>query len=311
MYDIQKIGLDVGRGYTKAFSIHNNLMKSCKFKSNVGLGRKIDFSDFNDPIYLKVNDAPVSHFIGELSEKEGDGARQNSVDAKTNNPDVELLICAALSKVAVSNKVQIMLGVPKKLFSKKVMNEVIETYKDKTYKIQDLISKKTKTITIADIMICREGDACAYGLVSKNPELKERAFATAVLGFRTLELCYYDKGMKYNDRKSPSFEIGNITTLKFVQEHVSINRNGAKYDLEVIDSSDDFDELKKYGNQATLQKLKSNLENTWINMGEQKIFVAGGTMKNLSKLSGFDFNLVPDPQMAVAKGLYEAAKARF
>ena len=43
---VQYIGMDVGRGYLKAFSVFDGAEYSCKFKSVVGLGRTIDLSEY-------------------------------------------------------------------------------------------------------------------------------------------------------------------------------------------------------------------------------------------------------------------------
>ena len=41
------------------------------------------------------------------------------------------------------------------------------------------------------------------------------------VGFRTTEFTYFDKGMKFNDKKSKSLELGNKTALEYVQRELN------------------------------------------------------------------------------------------
>ena len=66
---IQHIGIDIGRGYVKAYSEFDGNTYSCKFKSVRGLGKKIDFTEYEKPIFIEVD--KQQFFIGDLAEKEG------------------------------------------------------------------------------------------------------------------------------------------------------------------------------------------------------------------------------------------------
>ena len=46
----QIIGMDIGRGCVKAQSEFDGETYSCMFKSIIGLGRKLDFDKYDDPI---------------------------------------------------------------------------------------------------------------------------------------------------------------------------------------------------------------------------------------------------------------------
>ena len=78
---VQYIGLDVGRGYLKAFSLYDGIEYSCKFKSVAGLGRNIELSEYENPIHVEV--ANEEWFIGEVAEHEGDTLIYNTRDDKT------------------------------------------------------------------------------------------------------------------------------------------------------------------------------------------------------------------------------------
>ena len=52
--EIQNIGADIGRGYVKGFTEVDGIERSCIFKSVVGLGREMDFVNYDDPIFLDM-----------------------------------------------------------------------------------------------------------------------------------------------------------------------------------------------------------------------------------------------------------------
>ena len=60
-------------------------------------------------------------------------------------------MAAALSEIAVEDNVKIMLGVPYKSFRKKVLEEVIETYKNKTIKVRDKVKGGIKEVNIVKL----------------------------------------------------------------------------------------------------------------------------------------------------------------
>lgn len=293
---IQIVGLDIGRGYTKAYSEFNGMKKECLFKSVVGLGRNLDFTIYENPIYIDVDNE--GFFVGMLAEKEGYTPTRNSKDSKTS-ATVEKLMYAALNEVAVAEEVKIMLGVPYKLFRKSILNEVIGKYKDKEVKIKDKINGGYKNIKILDIQIFREGDAALMWQV-RNNKTNDKPIGIATVGFRTTELSYFDKGLKFNDKRSKTLEFGNKSALDFVQ-NILEDRDIIK-ELNEIDSSNDYDELKNVGYNNLSEKISQEIEDTWLNLSEMDIYIAGGTALNMK----FEerFKLAEEPQMSTAKGLF-------
>ncbi|WP_152889349.1 ParM/StbA family protein [Clostridium tarantellae] len=300
---IQNIGLDIGRGYVKAYSKVGEMVKQCCFKSVVGIGRELDFSLYENPIYVEVNGE--NYFAGMLAEKEGYTPTRNSRDSKTS-VTVEKLMCAALNEVAIEDDVKLMIGVPNKLFKKVILNEVIEKYKDKTIKIKDKIQGGYKNINILDVKIFREGDAALlWEVKDKNKNDKPQAMVT--VGFRTTELSYFDIGLKFNDKRSKTIELGNRDALVFVQKQ--LEDKGIMKDLHEIDSSKDYDTLKKIAYDNLAERISQDIEDNWINLNEMDVYVAGGTALNMN----FDktFKVVDEPQMTTAKGLYLLATRVF
>ena len=275
---VQYIGMDIGRGYVKAYSEHMGEVYQTRFKSIVALGRDMDFNeDFNkmenqDKIYIEIEGKKF--FCGKLAELEGFNPNQNERDDKTS-PTVKRLVYAALNEVAVSSQVKIMLGVPHKLFKKEVLNAVIEAYKGKTIEIKNTITGTFKEVTIRDILIFREADAALMWHVRQYPTLKNGAVAMVNVGFRTTELCFYEKGLKYNDKKSNTLELGNKTALEYVERELSTS--GTKRTLAEIDSSDEYDNLKENAYEMLSETIANRIEGAWINLNEVAICACGGT----------------------------------
>lgn len=305
---VQYIGMDIGRGYVKAYSEHMGEVYQTRFKSIVALGRDMDFNeDFNkmenqDKIYIEIEGKKF--FCGKLAELEGFNPNQNERDDKTS-PTVKRLVYAALNEVAVSSQVKIVLGVPHKLFKKEVLNAVIEAYKGKTIEIKNKITGTFKEVTIRDILIFREADAALMWHVRQYPTLKNGAVAMVNVGFRTTELCFYEKGLKYNDKKSNTLELGNKTALEYVERELSTS--GTKRTLAEIDSSDEYDNLKENAYEMLSETIANRIEGAWINLNEVAICACGGTSQKLT----LGYEVIDDPQMATSKGLYLVAKKKF
>lgn len=292
----QIIGLDIGRGYSKGYTEINGLIKECMFKSIIGEGRALNFADYEAPIM--VNFKGEDWFVGLLAEQESQTPIRNSKDSKTTET-VQTLIAAALSQLAVEEEVKIVLGVPYKSFRKSVLEEVVETYKGKEIKVKDKINGGTKEIKIADIMIFRESDAALYWQVRDNKK-NNKPVGLVSIGFRTTEMSYFDKGLKFNDKKSDTIEFGNRSVMNNVKDKL-LNKGIIK-DINEIDTSNDYDDIKKKAYKIASENIEQQIEDKWVNLGEMDIYIAGGTALNMK----FDsrFKVLEDAQMATAKGLW-------
>lgn len=301
---IQVIGLDIGRGYVKAYSKFNNNIKECIFKSITSDGRDgLDYSNYTNPIYIEYDGKKI--FAGKLAEEEGHLVISNSKDSKTSIV-VEELIAVALSKVAVAKEVKIMLGVPYKTFNKTTLDEVVEKYKGKVFKIEDKINGGVKEVKIVQIGIFREADSALIHALNGLPNMNKPSGLVSI-GFRSTELAYYNKGFKFNDRYSSTIELGNRDVLKYVSD-ILLKERGINKKVEEIDSSDDYDDLKRRGYDAISEQISQEIEVSWKNLNEMDIYISGGTALNME----FDkkFKVLEDSQMATAKGLFEIAELR-
>lgn len=300
--NVQLIGLDIGRGYTKGYTEFNGSSKECLFKSVVSLGRNLNFEDYDDPIYLNADN--YEYFAGSLAELEGDNPIQNLKDDKTTTTAKKLLL-AALNKLAVSESVKIMLGVPNKLFNKSEFSKIVECYKGLEVKIKDNVTGSYKNITIKDISIFRESDAALMWHV-RDLDKFEKTMCMVTVGFRTTELACYDRNMKFNDKLSDTKELGNKTALAFVQK--KLKTDGIIKELNEIDTSNDYDNLKAIAYENLSENIEQLIEGTLVNLKEIDVFIAGGTALNL-KFN--DYTIVDDAQMITAKGLYLIATRMF
>ncbi len=298
----QLIGLDGGRGYIKAYTEYKGKRKETLFKSIVAMGRELEFCEYENPIYLEVNGE--DYFAGILAEKEGDNPTQNLKDDKTTTT-VKKLIYTALNEVAVTNSVKLMIGVPKKSFKKSVLLEIQKAYKDTEIEIKDKITKSFKKITIKDVNIYREADAALMWYV-RNRESINRTICMVTVGFRTTEICCYDKNLKFIDKYSKTIELGNKTALEYVQR--KLEAEGVYKTLNEIDTSDEYDDLKEIGYTNLAEKIEQDIEGLLINLNEVEVCIAGGTAL---KLKFKDYEVLDDAQMITAKGLYLIATKSF
>lgn len=303
--DIQNIGADIGRGYSKGYTEIDGKEFSCIFKSVTALGREMDFKNYEDAIFIDARigeDVYKNVFCGILAEEEGFAPIKNSKDEKTTE-SVKKLLCALIGKLAVKDKVNLMLGVPNRHFTKANLDEIIKTYKGKEVAVQDHITKKNKKVLINDISIFRESDAALMYQVNNNKLKNGNDNVMVNVGFRTTEISYYDNNLKFNDKKSRSLELGNQTVLEYVL------KLHPRKSIEEIDSSTRYDELKEEGYKNLAENIEQTIESILVNMDEINLYAAGGVVKNLNL--GKNFIVTEDPQMITAKGLYFIATRKF
>lgn len=305
--DVQIIGLDAGRGYLKAYSVVNNIIRETMFKSVIGDGRedKVEYKNYPDPIFISFEG--MDYFVGDLAEKESYSSIRNSQDSKISHT-VQVLVAAALERIAVKEKVKIMFGVPYKNYTMKTLKEVQDTYKGKTIVVKNkLDGNSTKSIIIEDVDIFREGDAALFHAIEGKVN-EDKPVGLVNVGFRTMELSYFSAGFLFNDKLSTTVEYGNSTMLKIVKDRILSEYNVSK-DVNEIDSSGDYDDFKRIAYALGSEKVNQIVEENWINKYEMDLYLAGGTSLHLNP--GDDFNRLEDAQMATAKGLFEIAKLKF
>ena len=282
---MQYIGMDIGRGFVKIFTVINNKPKEFVFKSIVGDGRTedIDFDKYEAPICIGYESK--KYFVGELS-------------------------VTGLLQAAVEDNVSIMLGVPNKSFRKSEMYKVINKYQGKTFEIQDAINNTTKRITVNNINIFREADAALMGLRYKGLIDNEHNHVGLVsVGFNTSEFSYFERGGRFRDSLSSTLEYGNKDALKIVRDRL-MKKNLSKETFEIdFDTEPATEEMKESAYELMSEKLNQYISDIWKNTDEMDIRIAGGTSMRLN----FDnkYKMIENPQMATAEGLYYICSEQF
>lgn len=305
MSELQTVGIDIGRGYTKVYTEKDGVAHSDMFKSVVALGRELEWEKYSKPMFLDATLGEMNFktvFCGELAEKEGFAPIKNSKDSKVTDT-VKKLFLGALSCIPLEDKINVVLGVPNREWNKSNLNAVIEAYKGKTIEITDHANKRVKKTFINDITIFKESDAALLYHVQYNKPNNTNDNVMVNIGFRTTEISYYDNNLKYNDKKSKSLELGNQTVLEFVQ------KQHPKRTVEEIDSSNRYDELKEAGYNMLAENIDQLVESILVNLDEINLFACGGVVNKINLPE--KFKKVEDPQMITAKGLFLVGEKMF
>ena len=301
----QIIGIDAGRSYTKAFSIYEGVVYQANFNSVYGNGRtNIDFSNYDNPIALKIDGN--DYFFGELAIKECYNRLSNLKDEKTTNV-AEMLIISALSRVAISKEVRLMVGVPNRLYNKRTLQSVIDKYKNRSYLFKDIVTGENKEVHICDIGIMRESDSALIYL--QKGKINTKPVGLVSIGGKTSEISYFDKNFKFIDRNSVSLALGSIDVNTEVRRKLEYDRIYKSNDE--IDISNNYDDIKKVAYEIIENRLYEEIDNLFTNIKEmEKIYIVGGTSQNLN-LDNSIFTTVENPQMVTAKGLFFVGNRKF
>jgi hypothetical protein len=307
--EIQIIGADIGRGYVKGYSEYNGVYE-CMFKAVIGEGKVMDFKEYKDEDRISLTVDNNNYFAGILAEKECNTLIQNSQDEKTTLT-VQRLIYALLNKIAISSRVKIMLGVPYTIFSMDTIKEVQKTYKGKTIEIKDNVTGAIKKRTIEDINVFREADAAAMYLIENNTKLKDKPLGIVAVGFKTTELSYFDKGMKFRDNLSETYRTGNSDVLKPIVQ--KLDQKGIKLKTCEVDTDDEFEKDKEEGYTNLLEAIDQYVTDLWENWRIMNLFMIGGTSLKFDKSSKTleKYTMLDNPQMITVKGLFLVGQKVF
>ena len=301
--DIQYIGIDIGRGYTKAYTEIGKEKLSLMYKSVIGDARenKVEYKYYDNSSHIEYEGR--QYFIGLLAEQESYSPIRNSADSKISKT-VEILLISVLERLAHKEKVNIMLGVPYKNFTQQTLKEIKNKYEDRVYEVKNKVNGSFKRVKINKIGIFREADsALIYALNGRCNS--DRPVGLINIGFRTLEYTYFDKNFRYNDSLSGTLEYGNSTILKIISDRLMTQ--GIVKTINEIDTSDDYGDMKREVYELASERIVQSIEEIWINSNaEMKLYASGGTTLNLSLDSKFE--ILKDSQLATAKGLYLLSK---
>lgn len=318
----QKIGVDIGRGFVKAFTdcgedtIHTDKpnTKHVIFKAIQGEGKKIDkYPNPKKAIDITLDGEHL--FIGELAEKECYNPLSNTSHSKTT-PTARKLLGAVLSELATEENVSIILGVPYQIYTQTELQKIKKNYLNRTFDITNNITGENKKVTIKHIDIMKEANAVVYWELRKelldipHEEIFKKPIGVVNIGFRTTEISYFDKGFAEIDKRSGTIEFGNSTILQAISDEI-LKETGLNIELPEIDDSEEYEEKKKRAYENASERVQQDVEKKWINVSPNymTIYVAGGTSKRLKFDNGF--KKIKNAQLATAMGLYLRACHQF
>lgn len=315
---MQNLGIDIGRGCLKAYSEYEGKELKCLFTSVVANATtkekdlEVYFNEENESksVYFSAEilgqDSFKHIYCGEIAEKEGYTPTQNVSDSKVTQEAKKLLI-GALSKIAIAPEVNIMLGVPNRDYRKSVLSDVVNTYKGKEIYIENNFTKEVKKIKIVNISIAKESDsALLYEIATNNPN-NDKDFAMVNIGYRTMEIAFYNNDLSYNNRLSISEPLGNSKILEQVKDELSSKK--IYKNLYEIDNSKRYDDIKERAYEEFSHGLNQLVEGKIENLSEVNLYICGGISGKLKVRK--EFKKVNDPQMITAKGLWLKATQTF
>lgn len=307
--EIQYIGADIGRGYSKFWTeIDGQTIKS-SIKSCKGLWKPNVDMEYENSVCIEFNGEKL--FVGALAEKES--IAQINVDNSKISNIAQTLLAAGLSEVAKRNKVILGIGMPNATFKiQKEQDDIVNFYTGKKITVTNLKNNETKEIEIVNVTCYREADAVIY---SDEFELEEGAPTGVIsVGFRTIERSYYDENFRWIVSSSVSEESGHNRILKQVLADLSNQNSDFSYKISDIENgkTKKMVETKERYYKAYSEGFLSAVCTMWQNASVMSIIVCGGTIQklDLSYLPS-NFIIVDDPIFASAKGLYNIAKDSF
>lgn len=299
----QIISLDIGRSHFKGYTEFNGEKHEFICPSVIGDARELDWDKYDNPISIEVEGK--NFFVGELAERESYTSIKNSSDSKTSLSAL-VLLSAGLNALAKEDRVKLMIGVPYDSFNRDTQNELIAKYKGKTLRIKNNITNMVKNIVIEDVNFYREADANLFAIQENIKE--DKAIGIINCGFKTSEICFFDKGLKLNDSKSRTIHYGTQDALKIVQNVLS--KRGVYKDLNEIDAEKvEYNDDKDMAYELMSEKIYQAIRETWLNFKDVQVYVTGGNALNL-KLQD-KFKMIDNPQMSTAKGLYQVGVEIF
>lgn len=297
---VQFIGMDIGRGYAKGYTVYNNK----ELRSIIQAAFIPAFSEPSsgkikyDSFYFKSNGEEF--IVGEKAFDEG-----NAITTKDNDKTgqvTETLIQGLLAKIGVAKEVIIGLGIPN-IITDEAKEKIENFYTGKKYIIE--IEGKKKEITIKICACFREADAVSW-LEEIDEFLGESEnYGIVSLGFRTIEQSYYKEGV-YIESKSRSKEDGNVRFLDQAIKGLDKQFVENEYVADTTKKEDVISKLDRLYSYAKNNVLESYVN--WIDKEDLKIVITGGLVKRMG-LTQEDMPsnvyLLKEPEIASAKGLYK------
>lgn len=300
------IGIDIGYGYTKSFTISNGIQKKLAIPTavspyalDISFGMKIPSIRVNGQRFavgegLMVNGLPLDNpmredFIG--------------------SPSYMAILGYILSYVEFYGDVMVI-GLPPNFFRKERAEELSEEIKKQWF-----VNEQGKPIHIPEIIkVIPQGAGIFFSYVIKHPDIFEKDVLVVDIGYYTLDIVVFSSG-KYIEAASTSFPMGvnklyddirkafgkvhgtfskDDESIEELIRHGKYIHGGREYHLDVTEIVNSF-------RLMITSTIKKHLGKT---VKQIDYIIAGGGGVNLFQETMSGINLVEDPQFANAMGFY-------
>ena len=287
---MEKIGIDLGNGYTK----YGNK----KFASRVRLGKSLNIGDKSEDVFDVVYNG-ISYIVGE--------GEIFTTDKRIYGEDYLLCLFTAIANSTPDKMIEadICVGLPIIKYMSPDRTKLEEHLKGKNGITKITVDGIEKVISIRDVVVFMEG---AYVIESKE----KRNVVTIDIGAGTVNIIQWEnqRPIKY-DTKSKSFynlhgKIANHlkqtgrgdVPVEYIEQNLGASE--IFIDQKMVDISDTHHIIRKH-----ISELASSITNDFDLSKAVKIQLLGGgaipTMQYWQDILGDGVEIVPDGQFVNAK----------
>ncbi len=301
------IGIDVGYGYTKSFTMFEDGIHRKVF-TPTAVSRYIpDFSFAQKIPIIRVNSQRFA--IGEDLIINSIPYENTTRKDFIGSPSYMAMLGYVLSHYNYPIRV-LVTGLPPDFYKKETVEKLISTIKE-----QWIVDFQGRLIQIPEtIKIVPQGAGIFFNLITHHPELHKENILVMDIGYHTLDLVFFSNG-KYAEEMSATFNLGVKVVYDKIRKLFSQTYGTFSKDEEVLDEIIKYGKYKDFDGEYVLdvseilQYYRALVENTikaHIRDMTKKItyIVAGGGGTLLVKDHIKAINLIDDPQFGNAIGFF-------
>lgn len=301
-------GIDVGRGAVKAVSVSGQV----SFPSYLAPYRERDLVSQADNVLeqLVVSIDGHQYFVGELARREG-GTREFVKDKVSHDNTLPLLLTAiALLALDDYTAPKVVVGLP--VSDYKYQARAFENKVLGNYRVQLPHKKVNIELVKGQVLAFPEGAGALWDMAlspSGKPlatALGEQSVGIIDVGWKTCNVVIL-RELKYNDMGSTTFPLGLSRAFNWFYKRISRDVDILPAEAELRLAKDGAPEL-----QRLAREIRDQLAAWWHNWQDlDRIFLAGGGGLALAPYLDMPVHLVPDAQVANARGFYKVSRAQL
>jgi len=304
--EMDVIGIDIGYGYTKSFTVASETQRKLIFQTLV--------SPYTPEICFGINFGTIT--VNGKKYAIGEELMLNQIPCETTtredfvgSPSYMAILGYVLSHTNFHGKV-LVTGLPPTFYYKKRAEELSELIKE-----QWITDDMGKPILLPEIIkVIPQGAGIFFSFVINHPSIFEENVLVVDIGYYTLDIVFFTKG-KYVEGAAMSFSMG----VKRIYDEIR-KKFGR---IHGVFSKDDesIEEIIRYGKYThsgkEYQLNVTDIINSYRNMISSTIksrlgdmvklidyILVGGGGVNLFRETMSGVILVEDPQFANARGFY-------